>query len=35
VPAEARGLGALATPLPGGIALPAPAPLFRKIEAAG
>ncbi|MGG5808458.1 methionine--tRNA ligase [Falsiroseomonas sp. CW058] len=33
VPEEARGLGALATPLPGGLALPPPEPLFRKIEA--
>lgn len=32
VPAEARALAALATPLPGGIALPPPAPLFRKAE---
>jgi methionyl-tRNA synthetase len=32
VPAEARGLAALAEPLPGGIALPPPSPLFRKIE---
>jgi methionyl-tRNA synthetase len=35
VEASARGLAALATPLPGGLALPAPEPLFRKIEAAG
>jgi methionyl-tRNA synthetase len=34
VPEEARGLEALATPLPGGIALPPPAPLFAKIEVA-
>jgi methionyl-tRNA synthetase len=34
VPAAARDLAALATPLPGGIALPPPAPLFRKIETA-
>jgi methionyl-tRNA synthetase len=34
VPEEARGLSALSTPLPGGIALPPPEPLFRKIEAA-
>jgi methionyl-tRNA synthetase len=31
VPAEARALGALATPLPEGLALPPPAPLFQKI----
>ena len=34
VPAEGRGLSALATPLPGGTALPPPEPLFRKIETA-
>jgi methionyl-tRNA synthetase len=34
VPEEARGLEHLATPLPGGIALPPPAPLFAKIETA-
>jgi len=34
VPQEARGLGALATPLPDGTPLPPPAPLFRKIEEA-
>ena len=34
VPAEARALAALATPLPGGIALPPPAPLLRKAELA-
>jgi methionyl-tRNA synthetase len=34
VPAEARGLPALATPLPEGLALPAPAPLFQKIQIA-
>ena len=34
VPEEARGLDALATPLPGGIALPPPAPLFARIETA-
>jgi methionyl-tRNA synthetase len=34
VPEEARGLAALATPLPGGTALPPPEPLFRKIDAA-
>jgi len=34
VPEEARGLDALATPLPAGIALPPPEPLFRKVEAA-
>ncbi|WP_237215337.1 methionine--tRNA ligase [Falsiroseomonas oryziterrae] len=33
VPEEARGLGALSTPLPGGLVLPPPAPLFAKIEA--
>jgi len=27
-----RGFAALATPMPGGIALPAPSPLFRKLE---
>ncbi|HEV7268104.1 MAG TPA: methionine--tRNA ligase [Falsiroseomonas sp.] len=32
VPEAARGLGDLATPLPGGLALPPPAPLFAKIE---
>jgi methionyl-tRNA synthetase len=32
VPAEARDIAALGTPLPEGIALPPPAPLFRKIE---
>jgi methionyl-tRNA synthetase len=32
VPAEARQLADLATPLPGGIALPPPAPLFQKIQ---
>ncbi|MCA3284439.1 MAG: methionine--tRNA ligase [Roseomonas sp.] len=32
VPADARDLAALATPLPGGTALPPPSPLFRKIE---
>lgn len=32
VPADARDLGALAVPLAGGVALPPPAPLFRKIE---
>jgi len=32
VPAGARDLAALATPLPGGTALPPPSPLFRKIE---
>jgi methionyl-tRNA synthetase len=30
----ARGLGDLATPLPGGLPLPPPAPLFAKIETA-
>ncbi|WP_372624565.1 methionine--tRNA ligase [Falsiroseomonas sp.] len=34
VPKEARGLGDLAAPLPGGLALPPPAPLFAKIEVA-
>ncbi|MDB5372529.1 MAG: uncharacterized protein JWP04_1171 [Belnapia sp.] len=34
VPEDARQLAALATPLPGGTALPPPSPLFRKIEAA-
>lgn len=34
VPADARQLAALATPLPEGTALPPPSPLFRKIEAA-
>ncbi len=34
VPEEARGLDALSTPPPGGIALPPPGPLFAKIEAA-
>ena len=33
VPAGARSLAALGEPLPGDIALPAPAPLFRKLEA--
>ncbi|WP_043364023.1 methionine--tRNA ligase [Belnapia sp. F-4-1] len=33
VPAEGRGLDALAVPLPEGTALPPPAPLFRKVEA--
>jgi methionyl-tRNA synthetase len=32
VPAGARDLAALATPLTEGTALPAPSPLFRKIE---
>jgi methionyl-tRNA synthetase len=32
VPEDARDLAALATPLPAGTALPAPSPLFRKIE---
>ncbi|MFN9092542.1 MAG: methionine--tRNA ligase [Alphaproteobacteria bacterium] len=32
VPEDARDLAALATPLPGGTALPPPSPLFRKIE---
>jgi methionyl-tRNA synthetase len=34
VPEEARGLTSLDTPLPGGIVLPPPAPLFAKIEVA-
>jgi methionyl-tRNA synthetase len=34
VPEDQRSLAALATPLPGGLALPPPAPLFRKLEAA-
>jgi methionyl-tRNA synthetase len=34
VPEEARGLEHLATPLPGGLPLPAPEPLFRKVEQA-
>jgi methionyl-tRNA synthetase len=33
VPEEARTLTALATPLPAGLALPPPAPLFQKIQA--
>ncbi len=33
VPEEARGLAALRSPVPGGLALPPPEPLFRKIEA--
>ncbi len=32
VPEGARSLAALAAPLPGGLALPAPAPLFQKIQ---
>jgi methionyl-tRNA synthetase len=32
VPAQARGLADLSTPLPEGTPLPPPAPLFRKIE---
>jgi methionyl-tRNA synthetase len=32
VPTEARTVAALATPLPGGLALPPPAPLFQKIQ---
>lgn len=32
VPEEARGLAALATPLPDGLVLPAPSPLFQKIQ---
>jgi methionyl-tRNA synthetase len=34
VPEGARGLGDLATPLPAGLVLPPPAPLFAKIETA-
>jgi methionyl-tRNA synthetase len=34
VPEDARSLAALAEPLPGGIALPPPSPLFRKIDTA-
>ncbi len=34
VPADQRSFAALATPLPAGTALPPPAPLFRKFEAA-
>jgi methionyl-tRNA synthetase len=34
VPADARDFAALATPLPDGMALPPPAPLFRKIDLA-
>jgi methionyl-tRNA synthetase len=34
VPEGARGLGDLATPLPAGLPLPPPAPLFAKIETA-
>ena len=32
VPEDARNLAALARPLPGGLTLPPPAPLFRKME---
>jgi methionyl-tRNA synthetase len=32
VPKDARDIMALHTPLPAGTALPAPSPLFRKIE---
>jgi methionyl-tRNA synthetase len=32
VPGEARTLAALDAPLPGGLALPAPSPLFQKIQ---
>lgn len=35
VPAEARSLAALATELAEGLALPAPSPLFRKVENVG
>jgi methionyl-tRNA synthetase len=34
VPADARDLMALASPLPEGLALPAPSPLFQKIQTA-
>jgi methionyl-tRNA synthetase len=34
VPGDARDIAALATPLAAGIALPPPAPLFRKIDLA-
>ena len=34
VPQEARGLDHLATPLPAGLALPPPEPLFKKVETA-
>ena len=34
VPQDARGLGDLAVPLPAGLPLPPPAPLFAKIETA-
>jgi len=34
VPAEARSLAALATPLPEALPLPPPSPLFRKVETA-
>lgn len=34
VPADARDFAALATPLPGGLPLPAPAPLFAKVQVA-
>ena len=34
VPADQRSFAALATPIPAGTALPPPAPLFRKFEAA-
>jgi hypothetical protein len=34
VPAEQRDFAALATPIAEGTALPPPAPLFRKFEAA-
>ena len=35
VPAEARQLAALSDALPEGTVLPAPSPLFRKVENAG
>ena len=35
VPPDARSLDALITPLPEGLALPAPSPLFRKVEVVG
>lgn len=34
VPVESRAIAALAAPLPGGLPLPAPAPLFAKIQTA-
>jgi methionyl-tRNA synthetase len=32
VPADARSLAALTAPLPGGLALPPPSPLFQKFQ---